>query len=142
MLYAFDQAARLSHGSLDFMAQASTFLLRLALLICAIALVGLDTSDAFAQSQNCQALANSLRRIENSGGFNQLDTINSRARDAQDAVQQAESKYVRDGCNAAAKRGETLNPQCRAQAKRVLKARADLKAISSKADTGNAVAQQ
>jgi len=142
MLYAFDQAARLSHGYLDLMAQASTFLLRLALLMCAIALVGLDTSDAFAQSQNCQALANNLRRIENSGGFSQLDTINNRARDAQDAVQQAESQYVRDGCNAAAKRGETLNAQCRAEAKRVLKARADLKAISSQADTGNAVAQQ
>ncbi len=121
---------------------ATKWLLRFAVLICAVALVVLDTSDAFAQSQNCQALANTLRRIENSGGFNQLDDINYQARQAQQDVQQAESQYVRDGCNADAKAGRPLNAQCRAEARTVLNARAALKQAQAQAGTGNAVAQQ
>jgi hypothetical protein len=124
------------------MTEASKLLLRLAVLVCAVALFVLDTSDAYAQSQNCQALANTLRRLENSGGFNQFDQVQNQARQAQQNVQQAESQYVRDGCNAAAKRGEPLNAQCRAEARQVLKARDALKNASSQADTGNAVAQQ
>jgi hypothetical protein len=124
------------------MAYASKLLLRLAVLFGALMLFALDTSDAFAQSQNCQALANTLQRIENSGGFDQLDDTNDRARQAQQDVQQAESQYVRDGCNAAAKRGETLNAQCRSEARDVLSARAALKQAQAQASTGNAVAQQ
>lgn len=121
---------------------ATHLLLRLAVLLCAGLLVMLDTTDAFAQSENCQALSNTLRRIESSGGFDQLDEINAQARQAQQDVQQAESRYVRDGCNAAAKRGETLNPQCRAEARDVLSARDELKKAQAQAGTGNAVAQQ
>jgi hypothetical protein len=124
------------------MTKASTLLLRLAVLACAAVLIVLDTSDAFAQSQNCVALANTLRNLERSGGFDALQSINDRTRQAQQDVQQAESQYVRDGCNAAAKRGEKLNSQCRAEARQVLAARAALKQVSAQADTGNAVAQQ
>ena len=57
-------------------------------------------------------------------------------------VQRAESKYVRDGCNAAAKRGEKLTSACRAQARVVVRAREALEAASSQAETGAAIAQQ
>ncbi|HVX72183.1 MAG: DUF2865 domain-containing protein [Devosia sp.] len=124
------------------MAVAKTLLLRLALLIVALVMFGLDANDAFAQSRNCQALANTLQQIERSGDFGDLGDINDRVRAAQDAVTAAESRYVRDGCNAAAKAGQQLNAQCRAEARAVLSARADLKKISSQADTGNAVSQQ
>jgi len=66
----------------------------------------------FAQSRNCQALANTLSQIERSGNFASLGDINDQTRQAQDAVTQAESRYVRDGCNAAAKAGQPLNAQC------------------------------
>jgi hypothetical protein len=124
------------------MASASRALLHLIVLAAALAVFALDADDAYAQSRNCQALANTLAQIERSGNFQDLDSINERTRQAQDAVTAAESRYVRDGCNAAAKRGEQLTPQCKAEARAVLSARADLKAISSQADTGNAVAQQ
>lgn len=124
------------------MSVASKLILRVALLAAALAMFALDADEAFAQSRNCQALANTLSQIERSGNFDGLGDTNNRTREAQDAVQQAESSYVRDGCNAAAKRGETLNSQCRGEARAVLSARADLKKAQSQADTGNAVAQQ
>src|SRR3569623_84748 len=124
------------------MALAKTLLLRTALLLAAIVMFGLDANDAFAQSRNCQALANTLQQIERNGSFAALGDITDQTRAAKDAVTAAESRYVRDGCNAAAKAGQPLNAQCRAEARTVLAARADLKKISSQADTGNAVAQQ
>jgi len=124
------------------MALPKTLLLRTALLLAAIVMFGLDANDAFAQSRNCQALANTLQQIERNGSFAALGDITDQTRAAKDAVTAAESRYVRDGCNAAAKAGQPLNAQCRAEARTVLAARADLKKISSQADTGNAVAQQ
>lgn len=124
------------------MTLAKTLLLRTALLLAAIVMFGLDANDAFAQSRNCQALANTLLQVERNGSFAALGDITDQTRAAKEAVTAAESQYVRDGCNAAAKAGQQLNAQCRAEARAVLAARADLKKISSQADTGNAVAQQ
>src|SRR3569623_1214675 len=124
------------------MALAKTLLLRTALLLAAIVMFGLDANDAFAQSRNCQALANTLQQIARNGSFASLGDITDQTRAAKEAGTAAESRYVRDGCNAAAKAGQPLNAQCRAEAREVLAARADLKKISSQADTGNAVAQQ
>jgi len=124
------------------MTQASKLLLRLVVLCCAVLLFALDASDAYAQSRNCQALSNTLRSLESSDGFANLDQINDQQRQAQDDVQQAESQYVSDGCNAAAKRGEALNTQCRAEARLVLRTRDALARISKQADTGGAISQQ
>ncbi|MGN6159089.1 MAG: DUF2865 domain-containing protein [Devosia sp.] len=124
------------------MALASKLLLRLALLVGAITMFGLDANDAFAQSRNCQALANTLQQIEANGSFQGLQDSNDQLRQAQDAVTAAESRYVRDGCNAMAKAHQPLSPMCQGEARDVLSARATLKQISGQADTGNAVAQQ
>jgi hypothetical protein len=122
--------------------QASGQLLRLALLLCAAVVFTLDVSEAHAQSRNCQALANTLAKIERSGDFENQGTSRSRLRQLERDVQQTESKYVRDGCNAAAKRGERLSSSCRAQARAVNRARDALEAAQSDAETGAAVAQQ
>jgi hypothetical protein len=124
------------------MSTASKILLRLALLCCVAVIFVLDVNEAYAQSRNCQTLANTLASIERSGDFRNLGDINDRTRDLERAVQKAESQYVRDGCNAAAKRGEKLNSQCRAEARAVVKARDAFAKVSSQAETGNAVAQQ
>jgi hypothetical protein len=120
--------------------KASALVLRLALLCCVGLVFILDVSDAYAQSRNCQALANTLASLERSG--DRLGDIRSQTRQLERDVQRAESKYVRDGCNAAAKRGEKLTSACRAQARVVVKARDALAAASSQADTGAAIAQQ
>lgn len=124
------------------MSPVSNFILRLLALCCAVVVFGLDANEAFAQSRNCQALANTLQQIERSGDFRNLNSTNDRARQLEAAVQKAESRYVRDGCNAAAKRGEKLNSQCRAEARDVINAREAFANISQKSDTGNAIAQQ
>jgi hypothetical protein len=120
----------------------SRLLVRAALMVFALVLVALDTSDAVAQSRNCQTLSNTLASIERNRDYQNLDEINGDLRDAQDAVQAAESRYVRDGCNAAAKRGESLTSQCRAEARAVLKARDTLEKIQNRVETGSAISQQ
>ncbi len=124
------------------MPKAPTSLLRLLLFCCVAVLCALDATGAYAQSRNCQALANTLAQIERSGDFRNLNSVNQRTRDLEQQVQQAESRYVRDGCNAAAKRGEKLSSQCRAEARDVLRAREAFAAASNAASTGNAIAQQ
>ncbi len=108
------------------MTNASKMLLRLVALCCATALFALDASDAWAQSNNCASLINTLHAIEQSGGGAAgLDSVDEQQRQAQQDVQQAESQYVRDGCNAMAKAGQPLTSQCRAEARQVLRARAE-----------------
>ena len=121
---------------------ASAFLIRLALLCCVTVLFVFDVSDAYAQSRNCQALASTLASIERSGDFGDFGDIRRRTRELEREVQRAESKYVRDGCNDAAKRGERLTSACRAQARTVIRAREALEKASSQAETGAAIAQQ
>jgi hypothetical protein len=124
------------------MTLTTKILMQLAVLACAMTLFALDTGDAWAQSRNCQALANTLSNLERSGGFGGFDSARGATRQAQQDVQDAESQYVRDGCNAAAKAGQKLNAQCRAEAREVLRTRDALARASQRADTGNAVAQQ
>ena len=121
---------------------ASAVLMRLALLCCVSLVFVLDVSDAYAQSRNCQALANTLASIERSGDFGDLGDVRRQTRELEREVQRAESKYVRDGCNAAAKRGERLTSACRTQARVVIRAREALEEASSQAQTGAAIAQQ
>ncbi|MEO6012772.1 MAG: DUF2865 domain-containing protein [Devosia sp.] len=124
------------------MVKASNIMLRVALLCCAMVIFMLDATNAYAQTRNCQSLSKTLASIERSGNFRDLGSINDRTRELERAVQKAESQYVRDGCNAAAKRGEKLNSQCKAEARAVVKARDAFAKASSQAETGNAVAQQ
>ncbi len=124
------------------MPKARKLLVRLLLAGCVAAVVALDATTAYAQSRNCQALENTLASIERSGDFRNLNAINQRTRDLEREVQRAESRYVRDGCNAAAKRGEKLSSQCRNEARDVIRAREAFAAASSEAATGNAIAQQ
>lgn len=116
------------------MSKVLKLLLRLFALACAMALLALDASDAFGQSGNCSSLASTLAALNRTAGGNGFDDINAQVRQAQRDVQQAESQYVRDGCNAAAKAGQPLNSQCRAEARQVLKARAAVENVSKLSD--------
>lgn len=122
------------------MAKAPNLLFHLALLLCATLCFVLDVDTAYAQSRNCASLARTLASIERNGDFRSLS--NSDLRRLERNVQTAESKYVRDGCNAAAKAGQRLSSACRSQARTVVSARDALKAAQNQAETGNAIAQQ
>ncbi|MEP7239810.1 MAG: DUF2865 domain-containing protein, partial [Devosia sp.] len=121
---------------------ASKLLTRLIALGGVVALMGLNASDALAQSRNCQSLGRTLAALEQSGDYQGADGVNARLRQLQKQVTTTESQYVRDGCNAAAKRGDTLSPQCKAEARQVLAARQALKDGSQQADGATAIAQQ
>ncbi len=122
--------------------RAHRLALHIALILCAAAVFCLDVSTAHAQSRNCQTLANTLSSIERSRDFRSLNDSRNDTRRFEREVQQAESKYVRDGCNDAAKRGERLSSSCRAQARTVIRAREALEAASGRANTSTAIAQQ
>jgi hypothetical protein len=121
-------------------AKAVNIVLRLALLVLATTVFALDVETAYAQSRNCRSLASTLASIERNGDFQ--GTSRSELRRLEREVQQAESKYVRDGCNAAAKRGERLTSACRAQARTVVRTREALERASGQAETAAAIAQQ
>jgi hypothetical protein len=121
-------------------ARAGNIVLRLALLLLALVVFALDVDSAYAQSRNCQSLANTLASIERNG--DSRGSSRSELRRLERAVQETESKYVRDGCNAAAKRGERLSSDCRSQARAVVRTREALEEASSQAETAGAIAQQ
>ncbi len=114
----------------------------MVLTVAAAACFGLDVSAAVAQSQTCQKLSNSLNSLERTSDFRQLDDNSSNARDIAQQVQKAESAYVRTGCNAAAKAGQTLTRDCRALARTITTGRKQYSSLSRSVDTGTAVKQQ
>ncbi|RYE11460.1 MAG: DUF2865 domain-containing protein [Hyphomicrobiales bacterium] len=122
------------------MAKAPKLLFHLALLFCAAVCFVLDVDVAHAQSRNCASLSRTLASIERNGDFRSLGSNDLRQLERN--VQQLESKYVRDGCNAAAKAGERLTSSCRAQARSIINARESLEKAQGQAQSGNAIAQQ
>jgi len=115
----------------------ASFLLLLAALIFT-----LDVQTVYAQSSQCQQLEGALRQFDRNGDFRQMQGNSGSARQLQRDVQAAESQYIREGCNDAAKAGQQLSPQCQQVARTVLRLRADFAEVSQSVDTGNAVAQQ
>ncbi len=111
------------------------------LVLAAICLV-LDVNTAYAQSAQCLQLERALRQFDRNADFQQFGGDSQAARQLQQAVQQAESRYIRDGCNDDAKAGRTLTPQCQAIAQDVLSLRRDYAAVAQQVDTANAVAGQ
>ncbi|KKB81243.1 hypothetical protein VW35_03730 [Devosia soli] len=102
----------------------------------------LDAQAVYAQSTQCRQLENALRQFNRNGDFSQMQDNSGAARQLQRDVQNAESQYIREGCNDAAKAGQQLTPQCQQIARVVLRLRDDYAKVSQSVDTGNAVAQQ
>ena len=125
------------------MTKASKTLPRLVALIVAVfAMAAIDVDTAQAQSRNCASLANTLSAIERNRDYRNLENAQDEARAAERDVQRAESAYVREGCNRAAKNGEPQTRQCRTLARQVLQARADRDDVNQSLSTGSAVAEQ
>lgn len=114
----------------------------LLLLVLATVLLALDVNTAYAQSSACSRLERQLRQFDRNGDFQQRDGNSQAARQLARDVQNAESRYIRDGCNDAAKAGQTLSPQCQQVAREVLRLRRDYAAVSQSVNSAGAVAQQ
>jgi hypothetical protein len=110
----------------------------LVTMLCTLA----DVNTAYAQAAQCAQLQAMLSQFDRDGDFQQMGGNSQAARQAQRDVQQMESRYIRDGCNDAAKAGVTLTPQCRQIGQEVLRLREVAAQISQQVDTANAVAGQ
>lgn len=115
-----------------------------ALILMVLAAIGLilNVNTAYAQAAQCAQLDNALRQFDRNSDFRQMGGNSQAARQAASAVQQMESRYVRDGCNDAAKAGQQLTPQCRQIGQEVLRLREVAAGVSQQVETANAVAGQ
>lgn len=102
----------------------------------------LNVNVAYAQSAQCSRLENALQQFDRNGDFRQMGGNSQAARQAQRDVQSMESRYVRDGCNDAAKAGQQLTQECRQIGREVLRLREVAAGISQQVETANAVAGQ
>lgn len=111
------------------------------MVLSAICLV-LDVNTAYAQAAQCFQLEAALRQFDGNSAYRQMGSNSQAARQAQRDVQAMESRYIRDGCNDAAKAGQQLTQQCRQIGREVLRLREVAAGVSQQVDTANAVAGQ
>ncbi|MDB5562800.1 MAG: hypothetical protein JWN11_2218 [Hyphomicrobiales bacterium] len=125
------------------MAQPTKIAQRLVLLlIAALASYAADVSISYAQSANCQQLTQMLRSFDRNGDFRGVQQNSDNARQLAADVQDAESAYVRTGCQAAQQNGERQSMQCRGLARQILSGRAQYANLAKSVQTGNALLQQ
>lgn len=114
----------------------------LVLLVLAMIIMALDVELAHAQAARCAQLQNNLAQFDNNSDFRQMGGNSNAARQLQRQVQQAESRYIRDGCNDDARAGRPLSRACQLIARDVLDLRDQYARVSQAVETANAVAQQ
>lgn len=121
---------------------SSTGVRALALLFLAAVLFTMDVQTAHAQAAQCRQLESALRQFDRNGDFRQLQNNSQAARDLARQVQNAESQYIRQGCNDDAKAGRTLTRQCQDVGRAVLRLRDQYAQVAQSVETAGAVAQQ
>ena len=121
---------------------SSTGARALVLLLLAAAMFTLDVQTAHAQAAQCRQLESALRQFDRNGDFRQLQNNSQAVRDLARQVQNAESQYIRQGCNDDAKAGRTLTPQCQDVGRAVLRLRDQYAQVTQSVETAGAVAQQ
>ncbi|MFC3704651.1 DUF2865 domain-containing protein [Devosia honganensis] len=114
----------------------------LILTMLAMAVLALDVEMAHAQAAQCGRLQNTLAQFDRNGDFRQLNANTQAARQLARQVQNAESQYIRQGCNDDARAGRVLTRECQLVARDVLRLRADYAEMAQSVETANAVAQQ
>jgi len=121
---------------------SSSGLRPLILLVLATIMLALDIEAAHAQAAQCAQLQAALAQFDRNSEFRQLGSNSNAARQLQRQVQQAESRYIREGCNDDARAGRVLSRSCQLIARDVLSLRDDYARVSQSVETANAVAQQ
>ncbi|MCS6759224.1 MAG: DUF2865 domain-containing protein [Candidatus Devosia euplotis] len=111
----------------------------LVLLALTALCVVMDVNVAYAQSSQCSRLETALRQLDRNGDFRQMGGNSQAARQAKRDVQNMERRYVRDGCNDAAKAGRQLTQECRQIGREVLRLRNVAAEIGQQVETANAV---
>ena len=117
--------------------------IRLFALFAAMAVGAvLDVTEAYAQANACSQLQRQLSQLERNNDFRLGQSNSEQARIVAGQVQDAESAYVRTGCNAAAKAGQQLTRECQALARTIIKGRQQRDELTNSVNTAAAVSQQ
>jgi Protein of unknown function (DUF2865). len=114
----------------------------LLLLVLTTIVLALDVESAYAQANQCGRLQSALAQFDRNGEFRQVNQNTNAARQLGRQVQDAESRYIRQGCNDDARAGRILTQECQLIARDVIALRNQYAALAQAVDTGNAVAQQ
>ncbi len=119
-----------------------TNLLRRSVFL-AVALVGISADQlAYAQSQSCDQLSRTLSSLDRNRDFRNLESNTRDARRIAADMQDAESIFVRGGCQAQLNQGARLNRECRLVARRITQGRAAYNKLAANIQTGQAVMEQ
>jgi hypothetical protein len=121
----------------------SSLCIRLAALALGlVALVGFGIGDALAQSASCAQLNATLQQLNSNRDFSNGDQVNGNLRAVQANERNAESAYIRTGCQRDQQQGFPQTPECRGLARQILSQRAQITQLSQTMASGTAVAQQ
>lgn len=111
-------------------------------LIAAMIAFATDVTVVYAQSSSCSRLQSTLRTFDRNRDFQSLERNSRQGQALAQDVQDAESNYVRGGCQAQQQAGQQLSRQCRQLARQILSGRADRDKLAQSVETGNSVSQQ
>lgn len=111
-------------------------------LFAAIAAFTADVTIAHAQSSSCSRLESTLRTFDRNRDYHELEQNTRIGQQLAQEVQDAESDYVRGGCQAQQQSGQQLSRQCRNLARQIIGGRADRDEMDNRVDTGISVSQQ
>ena len=111
------------------------------MVLSALCLV-LDVNTAYAQAAQCFQLEAALQQFDGNSTYQQMGGNSPAAQQAQRDVQAMESRYVRDGCNDAAKAGAQLTQECRQIGREVLRLREVAADVARQVETANAIGAQ
>ena len=95
-----------------------------------------------AQSASCAQLNQTLRTLSNNRDFSNLKANQDKARELQGRLRDAESVFVRGGCQKVLNAGQKLSGDCMRVARVIVKGREDYDKLAASIETGQAVAQQ
>lgn len=112
--------------------------LALAALVFTVAV----PATAEAQSASCAQLNATLNTLSNNNDFRVLQVNQNRARELAGQIQNAESVFVRGGCQTLLNQGQKLTAECMRVARVIVNGRDDYTKLSASIETGQAVSQQ
>jgi hypothetical protein len=111
-------------------------------VLALFAMLAIGAGEVHAQSATCLRLQQSLAQLDRNGAFRNSGASDAAARNLARAVQQAESLYIRTGCNEAARAGRQLGPQCQQIARDVLRLRGEYSSAAQAVQAAGSVASQ
>lgn len=113
----------------------------LVALIAAFGIAAADMSTALAQAQNCGQITAILRSIERNEMFMSFNGIAGELSSRQDEVRQAESLWMRGGCQQMLNSGQALSRECQSLAQTITLGRSQVQQLESMAREGQTLAQ-